>query len=362
MWPTSSWDALRALNEAPADAGGDPSLPALVTTLQAGCQANTPAAVLAHVNTESAARDMDVLRDALGEQVLNYYGASYGTWLGAVYSTLFPNRIRAFVLDSLVGIWADRRDQVLLSAAGYEDALSRFLSWCGQRDDCPFSQGDPDAFLALMNQLVQAPVPAGTRTLAAEEAWSGVTVALMQANWTSLESALAAVSSSSPDGTQLLSFADEAVGRNPDGSYTNFIPANEAIFGLDKPFPSGFTQSDFDNFLLTNVVDSAPHMWRSAAAQRLGVGWPVTRATPPRAISGAGAPPLLLLAGAHDPATPLTGGSELQTALGNGSPMLLYEGDGHGQAFRSQCMLQAMISFLLTPSPPPAPSSCADGT
>ncbi len=113
---------------------------------------------LAHVGTQNVARDLDRLRTGLGEDRLTFLGYSYGTVLGAAYAQLFPDRVRAMVLDAPVDLSSTMEQQQRGNAAGFEHALDEFLADCAARPKCAFhSHGDP------RGALDRAPDTSGAR-------------------------------------------------------------------------------------------------------------------------------------------------------------------------------------------------------
>ena len=99
--------------------------------------------LLPFLGTRDAARDLEVLRGALGDKRLNYLGKSYGTYLGAVYATMFPDRVRAMVLDSAFEPSGDTiEQQYLTQLQGFEGAFDNWASWCAGEPTCPFAADD----------------------------------------------------------------------------------------------------------------------------------------------------------------------------------------------------------------------------
>ena len=156
------------------DTGSAPSDPAPVTASQqaatiaglkqfaAACEKNS-AAVLPYVGTVDVARDMDRLRQALGDTGLTYMGQSYGTLLGLTYAALFPTHIRAMVLDSVIDPALSFNQITAGQAAGFEGVLNAFFTWCAASSDCAWHTGsDPTATLqALLTAAATSPAPAG---------------------------------------------------------------------------------------------------------------------------------------------------------------------------------------------------------
>ena len=118
---------------------GDQRGIALVKQLSEQCAARS-GELLAHVSTQDAARDLDLVRRALGEQKISYFGFSYGSELGAAWVTLFPDTVRAAVFDGAIDPSASAIQNSIDQAAGFERALNAFLEHC--RTECSFSQGE----------------------------------------------------------------------------------------------------------------------------------------------------------------------------------------------------------------------------
>src|SRR3954462_9249042 len=132
---------------------------------------------LAHVGTIDAARDMDVLRAALGDKKLTYYGASYGTYLGAKYAQLFPTHIRAMVLDGAVNPAENTIDSDVGQSKGFETNLDDFLAWCVRQGKCPLGGTRAEAVKGLdrLEARVRAhPEQVGSRSLGPGEFFTGL--------------------------------------------------------------------------------------------------------------------------------------------------------------------------------------------
>ncbi len=209
----------------------------------AGCQAMS-GNLLPYVGTRDAARDMDVLRAALGDEKITYLGKSYGTYLGGIYAEMFPTKIRALVLDgaldpSLSGEATDR-----VQAQGFEVALQAFIADCVRGSNCPLGTSVSAANASLdrlLSQVRTQPLPAplapGGRTVGWSAATTGIAAALYDKaqGWpllrTGLRRALAG------DASVLLLLSDSLSGRQADGTYDNSQEANIAINCVDHPAP-----------------------------------------------------------------------------------------------------------------------------
>ncbi len=151
--------------------------------------------VLEWVSTERTARDLDVIREALGEDQLNLLGYSYGTYLGGTYADLFPDRVRVLVLDGAADPTLDGVEQFIQQAGSGETALVAVLEDCAADRSCPFNDGSDllDRFDELMADIDADPIPAGDgHEVGPGEAHLGVFGSLFSAaDWPSLAEALA---------------------------------------------------------------------------------------------------------------------------------------------------------------------------
>ncbi len=203
----------------------------------AGCKAKS-GALLAHVSTVDTARDLDVLRAALGETKLTYMGFSYGTFLGAIYAQLFPQNVRALVLDGAVDPAASAVELDQVQAQGFEVALKSWIANCVQSTKCPVGTSAATAEQHLdtwLATLRSAPIAASNgRTLTLSLAVQGIAAALYTPDdWQSLTLSLTAAMKGNPAG--LLTLSDQIDGRQSNGSYDNLVESNMAINCVDRP-------------------------------------------------------------------------------------------------------------------------------
>ena len=203
-----------------------------------GCVTNS-GALAAHVSTVEAVRDMDILRAVLGEPRLDFFGASYGTKLGATYAQIFPQRIGRMVLDGAMDLSLDRRDTAIQQAEGFETALRAYVGNCVDSGDC-FLGDSVDAGIARIQQFLAdvdtTPLPAqDDRKLTAGTRSTGSPRRCTNASYWNVLS-LSLRQAFGGDGTTLLLLADSYANRNPDGGYaSNFLEANWDINCLDDP-------------------------------------------------------------------------------------------------------------------------------
>ncbi|MFD8615620.1 alpha/beta fold hydrolase, partial [Streptomyces sp. NPDC059631] len=208
-----------------------------------GCGAHSPE-LLRHVSTVEAARDMDILRAVLGDQKLSYVGASYGTFLGATYAGLYPDRVGRLVLDGALDPSIDARKLNEEQTAGFETAFQSFAKDCVQHSDCPLGDAgtSPDEvgrnLKAFFQKLDKEPIPTGDpdgRKLGEALATTGVIAAMYdETAWPQLRDALTAAMKQN-DGAGLLALSDSYYERDADGKYANLMSANAAVNCLDLP-------------------------------------------------------------------------------------------------------------------------------
>ncbi|MBK6694551.1 MAG: alpha/beta fold hydrolase [Myxococcales bacterium] len=351
-------DRMRATDLTLRGDGSAAAAEALRQEFVAGCTKNADAALLSSMHVENAARDLDVIRQALGEEKLNYLGFSYGTWLGAVYTALFPSRARAFAFDAPVLLPKDLNAQLARRGAGRDEGLDRFFGACEASASCPFHGGKPKAEIAAAFAAVGAKVrtPPGIagagRTLSPVDFEGTVADGLRTGNWTTFGATLAALEGG--DATTALSAADLALGRSASGTYDGRFEGLLTVSCVDLPFDASTTVNS-----LRETLVASPSAGSALAPFPLCVSWPFQTPRPPPSLAGAAAaPPALIIAGRHDPITSFADGAAMVSALGNGSHLVIYEGEGHAAAIHSKCVRDLVTDFLLDPKAPAA-STCA---
>jgi pimeloyl-ACP methyl ester carboxylesterase len=308
--------------------------------------------ILPHLGTRNVARDMDRLRAAMGEEKLSYLGYSYGTVIGQVYADLFPQNVRAMVLDGAVDVTLPDRQQALEQTLGFEAAFHRYVTDCTARQCIP---GDPlTTIKELVAEAEDEPIPSsrGDRPLGDGEAVYAIIGSLYsRLSWPLLTLSLNAALDG--DGSGLLLLVDAFVGRQPDGSYNNSTEANSAVNCLDY-------ETDRDPLYHRQVTAEFARVapFFGPATGQLGLYCAYWQADPeplsrPRA---SGAPPIVVIGTTGDPATPYKWAVSLAEQLESGV-LLTNDGEGH-TAYRSSndCIDDAVNAYLIDLQTP------ADGT
>jgi pimeloyl-ACP methyl ester carboxylesterase len=331
-----------------------------------GCGAHSPK-LLRHVSTVEAARDMDIVRAALGDPKLNYVGASYGTFLGATYAGLFPERAGRLVLDGAMDPSLPARRMNLDQTAGFETAFQSFAEDCVQQPDCPLGgKGTtPDQvgrnLKAFFEKLDARPIPTGDadgRKLTESLATTGVIAAMYdEGAWAQLREALASAMKEN-DGAGLLVLSDSYYERDADGRYPNLMFANAAVNCLD--LPAAFdtpdeVRRDLDAFEKASPVFGEGLAWASLNCAY----WPVQASGEPHRIEAKGAAPIVVVGTTRDPATPYRWARALSAQLSS-ARLLTYEGDGHTAYGRgSTCIDSTINAYLLRGTPPTDGKRCS---
>ncbi|MFE5597726.1 alpha/beta hydrolase [Streptomyces coelicoflavus] len=359
-------DAYTQTDTTPDDAGETDELVDAYKEFAEGCGADAPK-LLRHVSTVEAARDMDVLRSVLGDEKLTYVGASYGTFLGATYAGLFPDRTGRLVLDGAMDPSLPARRLNLEQTAGFETAFQSFAKDCVKQPDCPLGDKDttPDQvgknLKSFFDNLDAKPLPAGDadgRKLTESLATTGVIAAMYdEGAWQQLRESLTSAIKEK-DGAGLLILSDSYYEREADGGYSNLMFANAAVNCLD--LPAAFSSPDEVRAALPDFEKASPVFGEGLAWSSLNCAyWPVKPTGEPHRIEAAGATPIVVVGTTRDPATPYRWAEALSDQLSSGR-LLTYEGDGHTAYGRgSSCIDSAINTYLLTGTAPKDGTRCS---
>jgi pimeloyl-ACP methyl ester carboxylesterase len=330
-----------------------------------GCGRDAPK-LLRHVSTVEAARDMDIVRAALGDKKLTYVGASYGTFLGATYAGLFPERSGRLVLDGAMDPSLSARRMNLDQTAGFETAFQSFAKDCVRQPDCPLGRKGTTTAQAGRNlkvffqKLDARPIPTGDahgRRLGESLATTGVIAAMYdEGAWAQLREALASAMKEN-DGAGLLALSDSYYERDADGNYANLMFANAAVNCLD--LPAAFGTPEEAERSLPAFEKASPVFGKGLAWASLNCAyWPVAATGEPHRIEAKGAAPIVVVGTTRDPATPYRWARALAAQLSS-ARLLTYEGDGHTAYGRgSACVDSTINAYLLRGTPPANGKRC----
>src|SRR5215210_2523682 len=320
--------------------------------------------LLGHLDTTNVARDLELLRAALGEGKLNFLGLSYGSQLGAAYAELYPENIRVMALDGALDHSQEASSMLADEAGAYEDAFDRFARWCSQEPDCALNGRDVTAFFDdLVRRADQDPIPAPRcvelgycrPTVTGEDirfnmqgrilikdpvpelgiqGWPGLASDLVSAD-AGDASQFSTRTADSETSRDFAALAIECVDWNAAGDTFADLAAKQLLGRTTAPHMQGATQTWT---ILAGCVD-----------------WPVPLVNPPNFADVRGAPPILLVNATHDPSTSYEWAHSLRDQI-DGSVLLTREGDGHTSYFvpgahRTRDAIDTCLITRETPSP-----------
>ncbi|MBO1413441.1 alpha/beta fold hydrolase [Streptomyces sp. FH025] len=334
----------------PADRAAATDLVRSNRRLGAAC-AEGGGALFEHLDTGTVARDVDAVRAALGEQRISFIGVSYGSMLAQSYAELFPQRVRAMVVDGVVDRSLSWRRLAELDAAAVEDGVDRFARWSAAQPQSALHDRDVRGLLtALLNRADRNEILDGERPVRAEEIAQAVNTGLQSPLlYSGLATALAQVDATG----RLEALAPYTTAHNPE------YPAYRAIICQDVPVPADAGAAAALPEAVRRVRAIAPTLrgysefWDIASGC---AGWPVRSGFTPHAWRvPADFAPVLLLSGAHDVATPPAFADGVRRALPN-SRVLRWDGDGHTAWLNSPATVNAAVGYLTDLTMPAAAS------
>jgi pimeloyl-ACP methyl ester carboxylesterase len=316
---------------------------------------------LANVGTATVVKDLDAIRDALGDDKLTYLGYSYGTAIGTAYAEAYPDKVRAMILDGAVDPDKDPIQATIDQTAGFQKAFDDFAADCAKAKECALGT-DPakvvEVYHGLVDPLIAKPVPtADGRPLTYSDAVTGTQMALYSPTlWTQLREGLSELAKG--QGGALLDLADQYLERDAQGHYSNSTDVLTAVNCVDHPQVTDRAKvADEDR----QVREVAPFLTygpsTGAAPLDACAFWPVPATSTPHQASGKGLPPTLVVSTTNDPATPYQSGVDLARQLGSG--LLTFKGTQHTVVFQGQaCVDDAAASYLIDVKLPPPNTTC----
>ncbi|MFF5017111.1 alpha/beta hydrolase [Streptomyces sp. NPDC001165] len=326
------------------------------------CEKNSKQ-ILPHVRTTDAARDMDLMRQVLGDDKLHYFGISYGTELGGVYAHLFPKNVGRAVFDAVVDPTLNPEQSALGQAKGFQLALDNFAEDCTSKTtECPIGdtpQEVKDRIAKLLAGLEKKPIPGiFPRQLTQTAATNGIAQSLYSKDfWEYLTEGLEQAYEG--DGKILMLLSDSMNGRSENGEYSNITAANIAINCSDeKPrYTADQVQQKVPEFRAASPVFGDYLAWGMVSC----TDWAVPGAADHPDVSAPGSAPILVVGNTGDPATPYAGAKQMVDALGKGVGVeLTYKGQGHGAYdSKNKCVQSAVNDYLLDGKVPKAGTVCS---
>jgi pimeloyl-ACP methyl ester carboxylesterase len=357
--PDSQLDAFVAADATPDTPAELQSSVADVKRFAAACERNS-GALLGHVDTLSTVRDLDVLRAVLGDDVLNFHGASYGTYIGAWYAQTFPWRVGRMVLDGAIDPTLSSKEYVAGQAEGFSRALQAFVKDCQSQSQCPLRgtlKEGVDQVGLLVDHADRSPLKTNDpkRPLTQSLMMTGIAQALYDDQlWPALTNGL--TNAMSGDGTGLLQLADTYLERDAHGHYGQTMSANPAIFCLDVPELRTTEQIARDADALQRKY---PPLGGSIGWGALSCSqWPIPAVMPREPLTAKGARPILVLGTVDDPATPYEWAEALASQLSS-ARLLTWEGTVHTAYHQgSACVDSRVESYMLTGVVPAKGARC----
>jgi pimeloyl-ACP methyl ester carboxylesterase len=313
--------------------------------------------LLPYMTTENMARDMDSIRVALGEQQISYFGYSYGTYLGQVYATLFPHRVRRMVLDSTVdpkgAWWTDNIDQDY----AFEARLKAFFAWMAKYDDVYHLGSTPAevsaSFYRARASLEAHPIPgpSGQPLVGADEFDDTMLIGgYDNTYWPGLAAALAAYVNNHSTSQLLAQYDNEGI------QSENEFAVYNAVECADVNWPRNWAtwNSETRRVYATAPFEAWDNAWFNAAC----AFWPVKGPSQPLQIKGAGLPGILMIQGTLDPATPYAGAQVAHSLLPSARMVVVVGSGNHGQSLSdppNNCVNGYLNRYLATGELPQRP-------
>ena len=322
------------------------------------CASHTePAALLDHVDTVSAAKDLDILRALAGQEKLNYLGFSYGTYLASVYAETFPGNTGRMVLDGAIDPSLSLAEQGLGQAKGFEQALRTYVDYCQNSTGCPLS-GGTDAGVQQIRDLITSanstPLATGdpNRTVTGSDIVAALSEYLYttEQNWEPLNKALDQAINHR-DGSAFAASEEQDTSSKDDGG-----GAFQAVTCLDYPVEGDKTTwaAQYEQ-----AKREAPVFADSAVGMDLVCSvWGHNGTRKPAQIHARGAAPILVVGTTGDPATPYAWSKSLAEQLDSGQ-LLTWEGNGHtAYGGDASCVNDAVDAYLISGTMPKKGLTC----
>ena len=353
-------DQFFAKDPSPDDAAEVAQFRKLTAGMGAGCRKES-GELAAHISTEEAARDHDVVRALLKAKTFDWFGYSYGTQLGATYASLFPEKVGRMVLDGALDTSLSYIDLLFGQSTGFDRALRAYVEDCLKQDDCPLD-GDVDAALKQIADFLKSvdAKPLKTdeeRELTEGLAYIGVFYPLYAPElWPDLSEALRA--GFDGDGTPLLGLSDQYTERAEDGYVSNFMEMYYAVSCVDSGKRGSFdeVESEVARFEKANPILGRLFAWDALVC----ADWPIKATHPQQKVDATGSEPIVVIGTTRDPATPYEWSGILADQLGTGV-LITREGDGHtAYGAGNECIDELVDAYLADGTVPKDGTTCKE--
>ena len=309
--------------------------------------------LLAHVGTEPAARDMDVMRGLVGDKKLNYLGFSYGTSLGGMYADIFPKKVGRMVLDGAANPQQSFLPSTYTQMLSFEKSFERYAERCVKTGNCslgPSVDAAKKKMRALLDQARVKPFKTSdpNRPLNQTMLHSAVISLLYEdRTWSVFNQAFDQLIKQN-DGSLFLKVFDATSSREGDGNKGNRAEAYWAINCADYAQESEADYLKYANKLKREAPAIGAFSAQDTIAFYMCAELPHHPKSNPGPYRAKGSAPIVVIGTKYDPATPYSWAQALHKSLSN-SVLLTWEGDGHTAYGRgSSCIGSAVDKYLLT--------------
>ena len=314
--------------------------------------------ILPYISTKASAQDINSLRLALGEEKVSFFGFSYGSELGTTWATMFPETVRAIVVDGAVDPNASSIQEGMNQAKGFEGQLAAFLKQCSEKTTCAFHNGGnaEAAFDKLVIDIDSKPLEASKdRTPVTQGVLFTAVAQAMYSDyyWPQLSEALN--DAQLGDGKGILQLYDDYYQRNTDGTYGNELEAFLAISCLDDP---GATSTEEVDSHIEEFIAAAPRLGGNFAYGYSCALWPVKQADRVT-ITGKSAGPIVVVGTTGDPATPLSSTRKMALGLEQGI-LIVVDANQHTGYGANNCVVKAVDDYLIKLIVPANELTCKD--
>jgi pimeloyl-ACP methyl ester carboxylesterase len=314
--------------------------------------------ILPYISTKASAQDINSLRLALGEEKVSFFGFSYGSELGTTWATMFPETVRAIVVDGAVDPNASSIQEGMNQAKGFEGQLAAFLKQCSEKTTCAFHNGGnaEAAFDKLVLDIDSKPLEVSKdRTPVTQGVLFTAVAQAMYSDyyWPQLSEAL--IDAQLGDGKGILQLYDDYYQRNTDGTYGNELEAFLAISCLDDP---GATSTEEVDSHIEEFIAAAPRLGGNFAYGYSCALWPVKQADR-ITITGKSAGPIVVVGTTGDPATPLSSTRKMALGLEQGI-LIVVDANQHTGYGANNCVVKAVDDYLIKLIVPANELTCKD--